>query len=411
MRCLNSALTIDGSLSADEVKKRTIMFAFCLVSVSTSLLVSLLQEQSDMQTKMVFKIGYCIVVTAGCVSIVKVLCKQQLHTTFVVGYMYFIGIGICLWDLDTRTFGYFAWPMLILVVDMLLVMEVPSRYSAWFVGATVVWLFLMGCEESFRFGLFDLPGLFPYEGEHSRRALILEKADCEFLPCKTPFPPLGLFPTMFVFLIDFFVTRRFAHNVLKEQESMRRTISVVQEIASLLAGYDVEQVAEMLDVHGGDLPEGMTAALWRLEKNLRMYKAYLPKTCLPFQDEVDRMYSESDGGEFTDSRYIHRVLTFESIKHANVPATGSVLGEGNPADTEREGHPAFAGDGQCDPLLLLHHSSPEDPAGNRDKTWDGGRVHRGQDPLFVQRLEAVCDTCHICTARSKPASEGCEQLL
>ena len=121
-----------------------------------------------------------------------------------------------------------------------------------------------------------------------RRALILEKTDCEFLPCKTPFPPLELFLTMFVFLIDFFVTRRFAHNVLKEQESMRRTIRVVQEIASLLAGYDVEQVAEMLDVHGGDLPEGMTAALWRLEKNLRMYKAYLPKTCLPFEDEVER---------------------------------------------------------------------------------------------------------------------------
>ena len=290
MRCLNSALTIDGSLSADEVKKRTIMFAFCVVSALTTVVISFFhQGNTNVQDRIFNILGSCIVLTAGFVSIVKVLCKQQLHTTFVVGIMYFAGIGLFMWDLVARTFGLLGWPILILIVDMLLVMEVPSRYSACFVGATVVWLCIMGCEESFRFGLFDLPGLPPYEGEHSRRALILEKADCEFLPCKTSFPPLGLFSTFVVFLIDFFVTRRFAHNVLKEQESMRRTISVVQEIASLLAGYDVEQVAEMLDVHGGDLPEGMTAALWRLEKNLRMYKAYLPKTCLPFQDEVDKV--------------------------------------------------------------------------------------------------------------------------
>ena len=292
MRCLNSALTIDGSLSADEVKKRTIMFVFCLSSALTTLVTALMTDKTDVA--LTFNIfGTYTIVIAGFVAVVKVLCKQQLHTTFVVGIMYFVGIGICLWDLQARTYGYFSWPILILVVDMLLVMQVPSRYSAWFVGATVVWLCLMGCEESFRFGLFDLPGSLPYEGEHSRRAVVIERVDCEFLPCKTSFPPRGFVSTLFVFLIDFFVTRRFAHNVLKEQESMRRTISVVQEIASLLAGYDVEQVAEMLDVHGGDLPEGMTAALWRLEKNLRMYKAYLPKTCLPFQDEVERTRAAS----------------------------------------------------------------------------------------------------------------------
>ena len=290
MRCLNSVLTIDGSLSADEVKKRTIMFSFCVVSVMVTLAFLFVhQGRTDMQHQIVNQLAACIVVTAEFVPVVKVLCKQQLHTTFVVGIMYFVGIGIFIWDLDARTYGFVGWPLLILGVDMLLVMQVPSRYSARFVGATVVWLCVMACEESFRFGLFDLPGLLPYEGEHSRRAVILEKTDCEFLPCKTSFPPFGFLSSLAVFLIDFFVTRRFAHNLLKEQESMRRTISVVQEIASLLAGYDVEQVAEMLDVHGGDLPEGMTAALWRLEKNLRMYKAYLPKTCLPFQDEVDKV--------------------------------------------------------------------------------------------------------------------------
>ena len=42
---------------------------------------------------------------------------------------------------------------------------------------------------------------------------------------------------------------------------MERTINAVQEIASLLAGYDVEQVAELLATHEHELPEGMTTAL------------------------------------------------------------------------------------------------------------------------------------------------------
>ena len=123
MRCLNSALTIDGSLSADEVKKRTIMFAFCVASAVSTLVVLLMQQKSDGQTKIVFKLGACTIITAGFVAMVKVLCKQQLHTTFVVGCMYSVGIGILMWDLHGRTYAYFAWPLLIVVVDMLLVMQ------------------------------------------------------------------------------------------------------------------------------------------------------------------------------------------------------------------------------------------------------------------------------------------------
>ena len=300
MRCLNSMLTIDGSLSAAEVKQRTIMFVFCVASCFMTMLHVMTREY-QLQERILNTTGSFIIVTAASLVIGLILAKRHLHTTFVVLALYCSSIGIFLWDLDLRTFGVVGWPLLILVVDMLLVMQVPSRYSAGFVGATMVWVCLIGCEETFRFGLFDLPGLPPQDGEQGRRAKIMLKMDCEVLPCKGPFPPVGIISTTSVFLIDFFVTRRFAHNLLKEQESMRRTISVVQEIASLLAGYDVEQVAEMLDVHGGDLPEGMTAALWRLEKNLRMYKAYLPKTCLPFQDEVGRMSGDDPVDEQSES--------------------------------------------------------------------------------------------------------------
>ena len=101
MRCLNSALTIDGSLSADEVKKRTIMFVFCVASTVGNLFTSWSYgyyrqgRTLNMIGVSVFNIGCWIVVG-------KVLCKQQLHTRFVVGMLYLFGICIFIWDLDTR---------------------------------------------------------------------------------------------------------------------------------------------------------------------------------------------------------------------------------------------------------------------------------------------------------------------
>ena len=101
------------------------------------------------------------------------------------------------------------------------------------------------------------------------------------LPCPRAVPfDATMIAAVCVFVIDFIVTRGFAREVLKEQASMERTINAVQEIASLLARYDVEKVAELLEEHEHELPVGMTVALRALEKNLRSYKAYLPQTCL-----------------------------------------------------------------------------------------------------------------------------------
>eukprot|EP01061_Rhynchopus_euleeides_P046052 TRINITY_DN859_c0_g1_i12.p1 TRINITY_DN859_c0_g1~~TRINITY_DN859_c0_g1_i12.p1 ORF type:complete len:459 (+),score=160.52 TRINITY_DN859_c0_g1_i12:182-1378(+) len=68
---------------------------------------------------------------------------------------------------------------------------------------------------------------------------------------------------------------------------MGRTIETVEAIAQLLAGYDVDTVAEMLQEAEaeGRLPAAMHEALHRLEQNLRAYRPYLPKSCLPAQQD------------------------------------------------------------------------------------------------------------------------------
>ena len=97
----------------------------------------------------------------------------------------------------------------------------------------------MAIEEAFRFGLLDIPGIMPQE---ERAAYLEETYQCTKLPCPANSVNYQSIAVA-VFVVDFLATRGFARGLLKEQESMARTVNAVQEIASLLAGYDVEQVA------------------------------------------------------------------------------------------------------------------------------------------------------------------------
>ena len=279
MQCLNGVLSLDGTLSTKRKELRTQFFTFaCAGWLAT---VFTLANATGRMTSHPIAFGGTLVVLLGfSIVVCAVLCRVPLTTRVVVGTLYMIACGMLMWDLNARTFYHSYWPLLVLIIDMLLVMQVPKGYSLGLVGFVIIWLVLLGVEESFRFGLFDLPGLAPQEGKYGRLYYLEEKVVCDTLPCPTPFPSPPLSGAVGVFAIDFIVTRGFAREVLKEQASMERTISIVQEIASLLARYDVEKVAVLLEEHEHELPQGMTVALRALEKNLRSYKAYLPQTCL-----------------------------------------------------------------------------------------------------------------------------------
>ena len=275
MQCLNGVLSLDGTLSRKNKELRTQFFIFACVgwlATALSLAISL-----DRQIKHVLNmVGTLVVLLALSIAICAVLCRVPLTTRLVVGTLYMMTFGILLWDLCARTVSIEQWPLLVLVIDMLLVMQVPTRYSLGLVCFLILWLVLLGLEESFRFGLYDLPGLPEQEGEFGRKYYLEEKFVCATPPCSTVFPTTRLLLAVFVFAIDFIVTRGFARQVLKEQASMERTINAVQEIASLLAKYDVEGVARMLAARGSELPEEMYETLQTMEQNLRRYRPYLP---------------------------------------------------------------------------------------------------------------------------------------
>ena len=296
MQCLNGVLSLDGTLSRKKKEMRTQFFIAACVAWWANVLAMLANFDSQRSSPFTFA-GTLVIMLALSIAICAVLCRVPLTTRVVVGTLYMITCALLMWDLNARTIFISQWPLLVLVIDVLLVMQVPTRYSQGLVCFIIMWLLLLGVEESFRFGLFDLPGLPEQEGEFGRLYHFKEKFVCETLPCRTSFPSATLLSAISVFSIDFIVTRGFARQVLKEQASMERTINAVQEIASLLARYDVEKVAELLEEHEHELPEGMTVALRALEKNLRSYKAYLPLTCLLVDEDSEVECTEDVGLE------------------------------------------------------------------------------------------------------------------
>ena len=310
MQCLNGVLSLDGTLSRKKKELRTQFFIFACVGFANvfAMVVTLagkLRDPINLAGTVVVLLGFSIPICA-------VLCRVPLSTRVVVGTLYMITCGILMLDLSGRAVFREGWPLLVLIIDMLLVMQVPKVYSLGLVCFIVMWLLLLGVEESFRFGIFELPGMPEKEGEYGRLYYMQEKFDCETPPCPVPFPSPPLLIAVAVFVIDFIVTRGFAHEVLKEQASMERTINAVQEIASLLARYDVEKVAELLEEHEHELPEGMTVALRALEKNLRSYKAYLPQTCLLVDEDSEVECTEYASTERTEQDCTEQTASSES---------------------------------------------------------------------------------------------------
>eukprot|EP01063_Lacrimia_lanifica_P010971 TRINITY_DN1774_c0_g1_i3.p1 TRINITY_DN1774_c0_g1~~TRINITY_DN1774_c0_g1_i3.p1 ORF type:complete len:799 (+),score=180.69 TRINITY_DN1774_c0_g1_i3:77-2398(+) len=178
--------------------------------------------------------------------------------------VYYDALAASLW---TR-----LWPLFVLVIDVLLVMESPRYLTLCVVSAACIWL----CVVEFEYGtrtlhLFDLPDSFGYD---YRRA----KCDCEHPPCahgKYWYIIINTAPTYLVFILDYFLTRGFADEVLNEKAKMAAAVQAAEDIARSLARFDLEAAARYLENHP-ELPDELAESLETLLVNLGSYHPYLP---------------------------------------------------------------------------------------------------------------------------------------
>ena len=280
MGWLESVLSLDGTLDKNERKKRTLFLLFMSVSSVFFLVYMALFIYVSYSTELrgIAMGALFIEIVVTIYVMIQVFCKRPLVERLVLWIGLSLSLTVFCIDLTARSISQTSWPALVLVVDFFLVMQVNDRIVSILVVTTICYLVVMAFEDVFRFGIFDLPGLIPQEGALGRKEHLRRMTDCSTPPCAVPanLAAENLLSSVVVFVLDFIATRGFARTLLKEQAAMERTISVVQEIASLLAKYDVEGVAEMLKVQRDELPEEMHATLRRMEENLRKYRPYLP---------------------------------------------------------------------------------------------------------------------------------------
>ena len=121
---LKAVLSLDGTLSSKEREKRTQFFIFACAGLFACA-ISFASSSGGQLSNPVRLCGTCMAVLGSAIAFSAVLCRVPLTTRLVVGILYLVTSGILMWDLHARTISSSRWPLLVIIIDMLLVMQVP----------------------------------------------------------------------------------------------------------------------------------------------------------------------------------------------------------------------------------------------------------------------------------------------
>ena len=280
MGWFENVISMDGRLQGKARSDRRLMF---VTSSSFGLFLGVITLFGPVWAQI--RIASLLNVIPQFVVMGLCFCRVHLSHNIVRTYILVIAMGIIGTDMHLRTVVRPPiWPAFVLLADLALVLNLGRRFATGLTAVAALWVVISGMEEMLRFGLFDLPGSAP---DWHRWEDLHDTVTCTHPPCPVK-AMTGLSEiqfSIFVLLVDFAATRGFAESAEREKAATGRTIETVEAIAQLLAGYDVDTVAEMLQEAEaeGRLPAAMHEALHRLEQNLRAYRPYLPAVLLEEQ--------------------------------------------------------------------------------------------------------------------------------
>ena len=180
------------------------------------------------------------------------------------------------------------WPMLIVICDCATVFHVSPKIVNVTLAMGLLWLAVVKVDDIVRFGLYtavtDTPML----------------CDCPDPPCKVTVLR-GLFQfavNLFFLLVPVLLTRYYVSMVRTEKRTMEACIDTARQLATDLALFDLDAADSLLD--GDDerpLPPALKKAFADILYNLRTYKPYLPRSCLPLEGQ----HHDGDGGAESES--------------------------------------------------------------------------------------------------------------
>eukprot|EP01063_Lacrimia_lanifica_P031628 TRINITY_DN5258_c0_g4_i1.p1 TRINITY_DN5258_c0_g4~~TRINITY_DN5258_c0_g4_i1.p1 ORF type:complete len:734 (+),score=140.49 TRINITY_DN5258_c0_g4_i1:331-2532(+) len=234
-------------------------------------------------TSSTYQISAAVIATICFLFFLWVWIKREATERFHLLSVMMCCVMMAWWDVVGAALKTRNWPLMVVLIDVLLVIDVPRYMAKLTAGFVLVWLFIVELEDQTRmFGLFDLPETPPY-AERRRRW------ECEKPPCATGdvlYIPLFLAGPYFIFLMDFILTRGFADKVMAEKNKMAAAVTAAEDIARSLAGFDLETAGACLLRAKTDLPLDLYTSLEVQLENLRAYRPYLPNEFFVHHDSA-----------------------------------------------------------------------------------------------------------------------------
>eukprot|EP01060_Flectonema_neradi_P010541 TRINITY_DN1761_c0_g1_i6.p1 TRINITY_DN1761_c0_g1~~TRINITY_DN1761_c0_g1_i6.p1 ORF type:complete len:583 (+),score=74.04 TRINITY_DN1761_c0_g1_i6:116-1864(+) len=284
--CLDNCLVTRSYLPEDDAlqrKRKRIVIYMCLTFT-----VLCLSSLNSTVGKMIYSTIFVSV--ANTILLIRTLVfKRSVTDGVLITFSLVCFVALFVADINAVARSYVrTWPAFVIFLDLLLVCECGKFASNLLVAVVIVYLFVLSLESHLRFGLLD----YPLTAGYKERIWLL---DCDGMPpCPVPFDESfsAFLLQAAVFFLDFVITRRFAMTVLAEQRSMTAAITTAQSVAGSLAAFDLLCAEEALGE--SELPEGLRSAFTTLLANLTIYRPYLPKSCLPFDEGTNGKESSSE---------------------------------------------------------------------------------------------------------------------
>ena len=297
----DNIISVGGSLTGVALKQRRLVFLTS--GICTAAAALMLPSITD---------GTALVCVAGFSLLwgqlfLRALFLCSVPDAAVLVTLYGSTFFLMVSDLVSHTVYVSLWPVLLVLLNFMFTLPTGKFHSSLVFLLSVMWVLVTALESRFRVGLYDVPFL---PSQEMRRDRVNAFWQCEVLPCASAHTSFSQdFVAILVFGVCFATSRGFAESLFKERDTMNQTISIVETVATLLAGYDVDTVASLLDENRGKLPADMYEALRMLEQNLRSYQPYLPAALFDraavVDSKVQRGVAVPPGGEevaimFTD---------------------------------------------------------------------------------------------------------------
>ena len=267
---------------------------------------------------------------AGCALVITLLLLRRSTTAAIVVMCAFFAASLTAWDIAEATLSRTRyWPMYIVLIDFLLVVDRPRFASAVAVGV-VCYIILTDLESLIRFGLYDLP----YLPSAEERRQICDCTDPPCAPDRVVATAAAVANSIVVFVVNFFATGAFAHNAAKERRAVQASVDAAQHVAGCLARFDLYEAERVLK-KTDDLPQPLAEGLTSLLSNLRTYRPYLPQSCLPYA--ADPLTAEGCSG-LAGSGGVAALATPATPAPATFGESCLPSSDGSPAGTPRDGH-------------------------------------------------------------------------